>query len=71
MRPRLKIFTGEDEPQYEEPQIKIRLGEFRQIMNDAARFDRTWLQDWDDDQIKVSADLYEILTACSNMRPGA
>ncbi|QDU79589.1 hypothetical protein Pla110_13000 [Polystyrenella longa] len=71
MRPRLKIFTGEDEPQYEEPQVKIPLREFRQIMIDAARLDRTWLRDWDEDTVKVSADLYEILSACSNMRPGA
>ncbi|MEZ6047338.1 MAG: hypothetical protein R3C11_17500 [Planctomycetaceae bacterium] len=44
---------------------------FSRLWNEASRWDRTWLRDWDDDTIRVSADLYEILTACSNMRPGA
>jgi len=71
MRPRLKIFNGDDTPQFQDPQVSLSLSDFRQILDEASRWDRTWLRDWDSDTVKVSTDLYEILTAYSNIRPSA
>lgn len=73
MRHRLRLYTGDDvsvlpmKPQ----QLSIRLGDISRALSEASRRDRTWLQDFEDDEISVSADLYEILTAYVEMRPGA
>lgn len=72
MRPRLKLFTGEDEPsRTAEQQVSVPLSEVSNLLVDAAMWDRTWLLDFRDEQIKISADLYEVLTAYSNLRPSA
>ena len=72
MRPRLRIFTGDDSPvSVPEPQVNIRLGEMARILVEASRWDRTWLSDFEDDSVQVSADLYEILSAYSHLRPSA
>jgi len=73
MRHRLRLFTG-DEPdvlQMPTPQISVRLRDITQALTDAARGNRTWLQDFEDDEIRVSADLYEVLSAYLELRPGA
>lgn len=71
MAPRLKLYTGDDTQVVEEPQVPIRLGEVCEILADATRFSRTWLTDFEDDEIQVSADLHEILSAYWELRPGA
>ncbi len=74
MRSRLKLFieqTEQNSPELTAPEVQIPLDEFTRILKDAVVWDRTWLQDMGDEQIKISADLYEILTAYSQMRPSA
>jgi hypothetical protein len=73
MRPRLKLYTGELQTTAtpEPPPIKIRLGEVTRILRDAVGHDRTWLSDFDDEEVLVSADLYEVLCAYSQLRPTA
>jgi len=72
MRPRLKLYTGEGESVVcEEPMVGVRLGDVCQILADAGRLRRTWLDDFADDEIQVPADLFEVLAACQYMRPGA
>ena len=73
MRPRLRLFTGEDNTStaLQEPQVSIKLGEIAQILTEASRWDRTWLSDFEDDAVQVSADLYEVLSAYSHLRPSA
>jgi hypothetical protein len=72
MRPRLKLYTGDcDTTAVAEPQVSMRLGEVTRILMDAVRWDRTWLRDLEDDEIQVSADLYEILSAYTHLRPSA
>lgn len=72
MRPRLRIYTGDDHsPAVAEPQVSVRLGEITQILSDAIHWDRTWLQDFADDQIQISPDLYEVLSFYSHLRPSA
>ena len=72
MRPRLRLFTGEDScTTMAEPQVTVRLGDVTRILADAVRSDRTWLEDFEDDEIQVSSDLFEVLSAYWHLRPSA
>jgi len=72
MRPRLKLFTGEDQPAASaEAQVSVPLAEVANLLVDAQMWNRTWLLDFRDEKVKISADLYEILSAYSNLRPSA
>ena len=72
MRPRLRIFTGDESvATLPEPAVNISFAEFSRIVSDASRDDRTWLRDFADDEIRVSGDLYDVLCACRHLRPSA
>lgn len=73
MRPRLRLFTGENEgfTAVAEPSVTMSFGELIRIMRDAGQFERTWLSDFEDDQVQVPEDLYEVLTSYWRLRPGA
>ncbi len=72
MRSRLRLFTGDNEyPEITQPQVSIPLGEILQALSEAVINDRTWLNDFRDDEVKVSADLYDIISAYSHLRPSA
>jgi hypothetical protein len=70
MRPRLKLFFGDDQPATV-PEVSMNLGEFTRILREAIEWDSTWLQDFSNDTVQVSADLYEILSMYSHLRPSA
>lgn len=72
MRPRLRLFTGEadDRPEHE-PNMTVRLGDITRVLSDAASWDRTWLSDFEDDEVRVSTDLYEVISSYSHLRPSA
>ncbi len=55
----------------EEPTVSMKLGEFYRILDEASRVRRTWLRDFEDDEVQVPEDLYEVLTAYWRLRPGA
>lgn len=72
MRQRLRLFTGdEDCSTATTEQVTVRLGDISRALRDATRWNRTWLDDFADDEVQVSADLYEIISAYIRMRPGA
>jgi len=54
-----------------EPEVAIKLGELTRILADAMIWDRTWVQDFAEDEVRISADLYEVLTTYAQMRPSA
>ena len=43
--------------------ITVQVGEVLPLLVDAVASRRTWLSDFEDDQITISADLYEVLLA--------
>jgi hypothetical protein len=49
-------------------QITVSVGEVLPLLADAVASRRTWLQDFEDDQITVSADMYEVLLAYQYFR---
>lgn len=73
MRPRLKLFCGDDDggTAVEAPRVSMKFAEFFHIVAEASRFKRTWLRDFEDDDIEVPEDLFEVLSAYWTLRPGA
>jgi len=72
MQTRLRLFTGEDDvATLTEPPMNVRLGEISEVLADAVLSRRTWLSDFADEEVQVSADLYEILSAYWHLRPSA
>jgi len=48
--------------------ITVNVGEVLPLLADAVASQRTWLSDFEDDQITISADLYEVLLAYQYFR---
>lgn len=73
---RLRIYRGpaedtldsrldrSDAPQ----QVTVSVGEVLPLLADALASRRTWLRDFEDDEITISADLYEVLLAYRHFR---
>ena len=71
-QPRLRLFDPDNQMATLAPrQKKMRLREIITVLDEAVRNDRTWLSDFGDDEVKISADLYEVLTTYSRLRPSA
>lgn len=69
--PRLKLFDPENRVA-ETPRMKrVRLKQILNVLAEAARSDRTWLSDFANDEVKISADLYEVLSLYRRLRPVA
>ncbi len=69
--PRLKLYDPENRVA-EAPRMKrVRLKQIINVLAEAAKSDRTWLSDFADDEVKISADLYEVLTLYRRLRPSA
>ena len=48
--------------------VNLPLGEILPLLADAVRNERTWLRDFEDDQITISTDLYEVILAYQHYR---
>ena len=67
----LKIYRGPEETTAPtlaktaagKPCVTVPVSEVLPLLADAVNSRRTWLSDFDDDEITVSADLYEVLLA--------
>jgi hypothetical protein len=49
-------------------QVKVSVGEVLPLLADAISSQRTWLEDFEDDEISISSDLYEVLLAYQYFR---
>jgi hypothetical protein len=74
-RSRLRVYYGPDssaataQPQKsQEHAVQVRLGEIFPLLADAVRSERTWLRDFEDDEITISTDLYEVILAYQHCR---
>ncbi|NLY02427.1 MAG: hypothetical protein GXY83_40595 [Rhodopirellula sp.] len=75
--PHLRVYRGPQESgasvaaaQCEEnrPAITVPLVEVLPLLSDAVQSQRTWLRDFQDDEITISMDLYEVLLAYQHYR---
>lgn len=69
-QPQLRVFCGPEEQRRNAASraaatetVKVRLGDIAQLLADAVHSDRTWLYDFQDDEVTLSADLYEVVLA--------
>ena len=56
-------------PSEQEPSVRVSLGELLPLVALAHRKNYVWLQDFLDDEVAVSSDLYEVLRAFRCHRP--
>ena len=79
MRPRFRIVPESDaqnrisapESKASPEMISVPLGEILEPLTEAIRTDRTFLRDFTEDEIRVSADLFDALTTYQRLRIGA
>ena len=70
----LRVFPRpEDEPQVEAhaPVVPVRLVDLYPLLAQAFRDNYVWLRDFEDEQLLVSNDLFEVVRAFSDCRPSA
>jgi len=79
-RGHLRVYHGPEEityptlgPQHgDKRSVTLSVRDVLPLLADAVRSERTWLRDFDDDEITISPDLYEVLLAYQHFRrPGA
>lgn len=70
---RLKVYhpDGDSHQESGDPAIPIRLVDLYPLLARAYRENYTWLDDFSDDELLVSPDLYEVVRAFSDYRPSA
>lgn len=76
MAHQLRIYRGPSEdslaatsaPAADPNQITVSVGEVLPLLADALESRRTWLRDFADDEMTISADLYEVLLAYRHFR---
>jgi hypothetical protein len=79
MAPQLRIFSGPDSGPAAAPleapaeqRVAVRLREILPVLADAVRTQRGWVHDFADEEIEISADLLEVITAYGRLhRPSA
>lgn len=73
-RCQLRVFHGPEtaspkvETNARQNTVQLRLGEILPLLADAVRSERTWLRDFEDDEIAISMDLYEVILAYQHCR---
>lgn len=71
---RLRVFPrpeGDDLDSRDQPAIPIRLVDLYPLLAQAYRDNFVWLRDFEDDQLLVSPDLFEVVRAFGDCRPSA
>jgi hypothetical protein len=70
---RLRVFPHPEEEQEDliNPSNSIRLSELYPLLAQAYRDNYVWLRDFEDDELLVSNDLYEVVRAFADCRPSA
>ena len=62
MQPRLRLFNGDNSADSTtQPKVAVRLHEVLEPLRAALLADSTFLSDFGDDEIQLSADLYDVL----------
>ena len=70
----LRVFPRPDEDQQNSPHapaVPIRLGDLYPLLAQAYRDNYIWLRDFEDDELLVSNDLFEVVRSFSDYRPSA
>lgn len=71
---RLRVFPQPEDGAAEAehgPSVPIRLADLYPLLAQAYRDNYVWLRDFEDDQLLVSSDLFEVVRAFADCRPSA
>jgi len=66
--PQNDICAAVNETKESKETVSVPLGEILPLLADAVRNERTWLRDFEDDQVTISTDLYEVILAYQHYR---
>lgn len=67
----LRVYPSEPAPAAQEPTFHVRLGDLFPLLAQAHRGNYLWLNDFEDDEVVVTEDLYEVLRSFRAYRPSA
>lgn len=76
-RTQLRVFRGPEsfahtEVEHEPNTVRVSFGEIYPLLADAVNNRRTWLRDFEHDEVSIPTDLYEVLLAYQfSRRPSA
>ena len=71
---RLRVFPYHDDPMPEPahtPSVPIRLMDLYPLLAQAYQDNYVWLRDFEDDEVLVSRDLFEVVRSFADCRPSA
>jgi len=71
---RLRVFPRPEEDTHHKshsPAVAIRLADLYPLLAQAYRDNYVWLRDFEEDELLVSNDLFEVVRAFSDCRPSA
>lgn len=63
-------FEGES-GESQAPSVRVRLGDLLPLLSLAKRNNYLWLEDFIEDEVRVTPDLYDVLRAFNSYRPSA
>jgi hypothetical protein len=66
--PSAEALVDQPAPEIDPNQITVSVGEVLPLLADALASRRTWLRDFEEDEITISSDLYEVLLAYRHFR---
>jgi hypothetical protein len=70
----LRVFPASSEEElsdFADPSVRVRLGDLLPLIALAHRHNYLWLQDFLDDEVAITPDLYEVIRAFRCQRPSA
>ena len=73
-RNRLRVYYGpeevltEEQPSAARQMVTVPVSEVLPLLLEASRTKRAWLRDFEDDEMTISSDLYEVLLAYQHFR---
>lgn len=74
MAANLRVYPATEDaplPEKQDATIPVCLGELLPILTQAYRYNYTWLQDFLEDEVQVTPDLFEVLRSFRCYRPSA
>jgi hypothetical protein len=67
----LRVFPSTESDDAQEATVRVSLGDLLPLVAAAHRLNYLWLQDFLDDEVVITPDLYEVLRAFRSHRPSA
>jgi hypothetical protein len=70
----LRVYPESLDPSYTDhpqPTVRVSLADLLPLVTLAKRYNYLWLQDFLEDEVRITPDLYEVLRAFRDARPSA